>query len=48
MLIRNQVLAVCQDFSFEVGGPFGQKSAGNLPSKHHGEVLVNLQKKQTS
>ena len=42
-LIR--ILAVCQDPMFEVGGPICQKSARSILSKHHCEVLVNLQKK---
>lgn len=45
MFIGNQVLALCQDARFEVSGPFCQKSASNLLSKHHGEVLLNLWKK---
>lgn len=45
MLIRNRVLAVCQNPRFKVSGPLCQKSARNPPSKQHGEFLVNLQKK---
>lgn len=39
------ILAVCQDPGFEVSEPFCQESGRNLLSKHHGKVLVNLQKK---
>lgn len=45
MLIRSPVLAVCQEPGFEVRRPFCQKSARNFFSKHHGKILVNLQKK---
>ena len=43
-LIRSQFSAVCKDPRFEKSKPFCQKCARHFLSKHHGEVLVNLQK----